>query len=55
MVHCPSCERELTAESDVEFLDMGAESNFFAASKRFYLVGCGHCGAAIGSGVAGAK
>lgn len=55
MVHCPSCDRELTGESDVEFQDMGAETPIFAAAKRFYLVGCGHCGAAIGSGVAGAK
>ena len=55
MAHCPDCEATLDEESDVEFVDMGAQTNFFTASKRFYLVACGHCGAAIGSGVAGAK
>lgn len=54
MVHCPECETEL-GETDVEFVEMGAETNLFVASKRFYLAGCGHCGAVVGSGVAGAK
>ncbi|MCU4800167.1 hypothetical protein OB920_07270 [Halobacteria archaeon HArc-gm2] len=54
MVHCPHCESELTEADDVEFLDMDSTTGFFTASKRFYLVGCGDCGAAIGSGVAGA-
>ena len=53
MVHCPECDERIDEESDVEFLDMGAKTGFFAASKRFYLVACDACGAAIGSGVAG--
>jgi predicted nucleic-acid-binding Zn-ribbon protein len=54
MVHCPECGEELTEESDVEFLDLDAKiSGLFRSSKRFYVVGCNHCGAAIGSGVAG--
>ena len=55
MVHCPECEATLDGQSDVEFVDLGAETGFFRASKRFYVVGCGECGAAIGSGVAGAR
>jgi ribosomal protein S27E len=55
MVRCPECDATLDSEGDVEFADMGAESGFFRASKRFYLVACGDCGAAIGSGVAGAR
>ncbi|MDS0277823.1 hypothetical protein NDI85_08450 [Halomicroarcula sp. S1AR25-4] len=55
MVHCPDCETALADESDVEFVEMDATTGFFAASKRFYLVACTECGAAIGSGVAGAK
>lgn len=54
-MHCPECETELSAPDDVEFVDMKAETRLFAASKRFYLVGCSHCGVAIGSGVAGAQ
>jgi len=54
MVHCPECETTLEAASDVEFLDMDSTTGFFKASKRFYLVACADCGAAIGSGVAGA-
>ena len=55
MAHCPECETTLAEESDVEFVDMGSKSGFFKASKRFYLVACADCGAAIGSGVAGAR
>ena len=55
MVHCPECNATLEQDADVEFADMGAKSGFFEASKRFYLVACGQCGAAIGSGVAGAR
>jgi hypothetical protein len=55
MTHCPECDATLEAQPDVEFVEMDAETNFFAASKRFYLVACGDCGAAIGGGVAGAK
>ncbi len=55
MVHCPECDATLERQEDVEFGDMGAESGFFEASERFYLVACGDCGAAIGSGVAGAR
>jgi ribosomal protein S27E len=55
MVHCPECDATLNRQEDVEFADMGAETGFFKASKRFYLVACGDCGAAIGSGVAGAR
>jgi len=55
MVHCPECETEIADQTDVEFVEMAAETNFLAASKRFYLVACGNCDAAIGSGVAGAK
>ncbi|ELZ98184.1 hypothetical protein C440_03013 [Haloferax mucosum ATCC BAA-1512] len=54
MVHCPECEKTFEDASDVEFLDMDSTSGFFTAAKRFYLVACGNCGAAIGSGVAGA-
>lgn len=50
---CPECETELREEIDVDFVDMGSKSGFFKASKRFYLVACTNCGAAIGSGVAG--
>jgi translation initiation factor 2 beta subunit (eIF-2beta)/eIF-5 len=45
----------MAQEEDVEFVEMGVKTGFIKASKRFYLVACGHCGAAIGSGVAGAK
>ena len=55
MVHCPECEATMEQPDDVEFVDMDATTGFFTASKRFYLVACGECGAAIGSGVAGAK
>ena len=55
MVHCPHCDTELDEASDVEFLDLDSTSGFFKAAKRFYIVGCGECGAAIGSGVAGAR
>lgn len=55
MVHCPECDATLAARDDVEFVDLGSEVGFIRASKRFYIVGCGQCGAAIGSGVAGAK
>lgn len=51
--YCTECDAALTEESDVEFVDMDAEMGFFQASKRFYLVACGNCGAAIGGGVAG--
>ncbi|WP_176393145.1 hypothetical protein [Natronolimnobius baerhuensis] len=55
MVHCPDCGADFTSDSDVDFVEMDASTGFFAASKRFYLVACTECGAAIGSGVAGAK
>lgn len=55
MVHCPECEATLERRSDVDFVDLGAETGFFRASKRFYVVGCAECGVAIGSGVAGAR
>ncbi|WP_018256500.1 hypothetical protein [Halomicrobium katesii] len=54
MAHCPECETTLDQQDDVEFVDMDSTTGFFTASKRFYLVACGECGAAIGSGVAGA-
>ncbi|ACV46554.1 MULTISPECIES: hypothetical protein [Halomicrobium] len=54
MAHCPECEATLDQQDDVEFVDMDSTTGFFTASKRFYLVACGECGAAIGSGVAGA-
>jgi hypothetical protein len=54
MAHCPECEATLDQQEDVEFVDMDSTTGFFTASKRFYLVACGECGAAIGSGVAGA-
>lgn len=54
MVHCPECETDLDTDEDVEFVDMDAEmAGLFRSSKRFYVVGCAGCGAAIGSGVAG--
>jgi transcription elongation factor Elf1 len=54
MVHCPECDHEMTDESDVEFLDVDAKmAGLFKSSKRFYVVACGECGVAIGSGVAG--
>lgn len=55
MAHCPECDSDLARKEDVEFVEMDSSTGFFAASKRFYLVACGHCGAAIGGGVAGAK
>lgn len=55
MVHCPDCETTLSEQSDVEFIEMGAKTGILKASKRFYLVACENCGAAIGGGVAGAK
>jgi hypothetical protein len=55
MTHCPDCDAELSTPESVDFVEMDAETNIFAASKRFYLVACGECGAAIGGGVAGAK
>lgn len=55
MVHCPECETTLTDVSDVEFVEMAAETNLIAASKRFYTAECADCGHALGSGVAGAK
>ncbi|WP_435360007.1 hypothetical protein [Haloarchaeobius sp. DFWS5] len=55
MAHCPECEETLAEETDVEFVEMDSSFGFFKASKRFYLVACNHCGAAIGSGVAAAK
>ena len=54
MVHCPECESEIASESDVEFVDLDSKmSGIFRSSKRFYVVACNNCGAAIGSGVAG--
>jgi len=54
MVHCPECEGEIADVEDVEFLDMDSEiAGLFRSSKRFYVVACNDCGAAIGSGVAG--
>lgn len=53
MVHCPECDATLSERDDVEFVDMGAQTGFLKASKRFYVVGCGECGAAIGGSVAG--
>ena len=55
MAHCPECETEMDEQDDVEFVERGVETGFIKASKRFYLVACGDCGAAIGSGVAGAR
>jgi predicted nucleic-acid-binding Zn-ribbon protein len=55
MVHCSECETTLSEQSDVEFIEMDSKKGIFKASKRFYLVACNNCGAAIGSGVAGAK
>jgi len=55
MVHCPHCEADLTEADDVDFLDLDSTNTFLTAAKRFYIVGCGECGAAIGSGVAGAR
>lgn len=54
MVHCPECDATLSNPDDVEFVDYDAEIGFLQASKRFYLTACADCGAAIGSGVAGA-
>jgi len=53
--HCPECDGQIAQTEDVDFVEMDASTGFFAASKRFYIVACGHCGAAIGGGVAGAK
>jgi len=54
MVHCPECDGEIAEESDVDFVDLDAKmSGLFRSSKRFYVVACNNCGAAIGSGVAG--
>ena len=54
MVHCPECDGEIAEEKDVEFVDLDAKmAGLFRSSKRFYVVACENCGAAIGSGVAG--
>lgn len=54
MVHCPECDGEIATEEDVEFVDLDAQmAGLFRSSKRFYVVACENCGAAIGSGVAG--
>ena len=54
MVHCPECDGEIAEEEDVEFVDLDAKmAGLFRSSKRFYVVACENCGAAIGSGVAG--
>lgn len=54
MVHCPECDGEIADQDDVEFVDMDAKmAGLFRSSKRFYVVACNDCGAAIGSGVAG--
>jgi len=55
MAHCPECDAPFDSPEGVEFVEMDAETNLFAASKRFYLVACAECGAALGGGVAGAK
>jgi predicted nucleic-acid-binding Zn-ribbon protein len=55
MAYCPECDTTLAMGDDVEFVEMDAETGLLKASKRFYLVACGNCGAAIGGGVAGAK
>lgn len=55
MVHCPECDSTLSKQSDIEFVEMDATTGIFKASKRFYVAACDHCGAAIGTGVAGAK
>lgn len=55
MVHCPECQATIAEPDDVEFVDMEARPGFFRASRRFYVAACGECGAAIGSGVAGAR
>lgn len=54
MVHCPECDHDIEAESDVDFVDLDSKmTGIFRSSKRFYVVACDNCGAAIGSGVAG--
>lgn len=54
MVHCPECDADIAGEEDVEFVDLDAKmAGLFRSSKRFYVVACNNCGAAIGSGVAG--
>lgn len=54
MVHCPECDATVATESDVEFADLDAKmTGVFRSSKRFYVVACTDCGAAIGGGVAG--
>lgn len=54
MVHCPECEATVADQNDVEFADMDAKmAGLVGSSKRFYVVACNACGAAIGSGVAG--
>lgn len=55
MVHCPECDATMSEQDDIDFVDMEARAGFFRASKRFYVVACGECGAAIGGGVAGAR
>jgi predicted nucleic-acid-binding Zn-ribbon protein len=54
MVHCPECEASIDEERDVTFMDVDSKmEGIFRSSKRFYVVGCADCGAAIGTGVAG--
>ena len=55
MVHCPECDATFQAPEDVVFVDTDSSLGFISASKRYYTMECAHCGAVIGSGVAGAK
>lgn len=55
MVHCPECETTISKQSDIDFEKMDAKHGLFQASKQFYVAACDHCGAAIGTGVAGEK
>jgi predicted nucleic-acid-binding Zn-ribbon protein len=55
MVHCQECRTTLASPDDIAFREVDSSTGFIKASKRFYVAECAECGAAIGSGVAGAK
>jgi len=55
MAHCQECQATLATAEDIEFRETDSKLGVFRASKRFDLVACAECGAALGGGVAGAK
>ncbi|MDS0259069.1 hypothetical protein NDI56_06655 [Haloarcula sp. S1CR25-12] len=51
---CPGCEATITAEKDVEFIQIEKEEPpLLSASgiKKMYVIACGSCEAILGGGV----